>query len=204
MHRLDRQDGRVARCKAVMSCVACPPAENFLSNDCAWGVAPAQMRKLIALFDRLACVCMDDSTHACVPCIASNDRPSTHASASFFHHAHAASSRLAHARNPTRLHADILRRGGGDACLARAVFFARPPSVAMETGTWHAGIVRGLGNAAVRWPLQSIPARRRSLPGVQKKMAAPGAAIRGCDVPGAISARLLPAARHSRPATAGR
>lgn len=84
MQRLDRHDGRVARYKAVMSFVACPPAENFLSNDCAWGVASAQMRKLIALFDRLACVCMDDSTHACMRCIASNDRPSTHASASFF------------------------------------------------------------------------------------------------------------------------
>lgn len=79
-------------------CAACPPAENFFAGVAASGVAQAQMRKLLAPF--------------CTACGAAHAHRwsrrrwfATSAMAvrrPLFHRAHANSSRVAHARIPTR------------------------------------------------------------------------------------------------------
>lgn len=79
-------------------CAACPPAENFFASVAASDVAQAQMRKLLAPFCT-AC----GAAHAyrwsrmrwLAPSAMAVRRP-------LFHRAHANSSRVAHARIPTR------------------------------------------------------------------------------------------------------
>ncbi len=131
----------------------------------------------------------------CAPCA----RLDAGDAANIFHRLHAISSRPAHARNPTPRQSRRVRRCRARMPLASARSSNIGKGFDCERQPAPAGRVqRGRTHAIGRRD------RRAAIATQTKKWPLQRAAIRVCDGRGAVSARRLPAARRSRPATAGR
>lgn len=174
---------------ASASSAACPPAENFFGNDCTSGVAPVEMRKLIARFDRHACVdararqgerrdrlqrrSQPIRRSQCAHCILTNDSPGNRAAG-----------------------ADRERYRHAPQCMTPGTPLGVTPAAVQRCCADHRPILS-------LDALSGVHARQNPPPCRQKN----GRSLSGHGVAvdqNRISGRRLQAARHSRPAPAGR